>query len=153
MPYPTKAIVLIMWVIPAKCPKWIRHCPATLVAAAQGVIRHSANAPSRPSGDGQRIRSVGRNSERTLSGLFATFVVAIRNGSSTSIPARLCEIDASFVEAQTRLGLRQGGSGTARLAYPYAKDTNTTLGALRPASPRTRRQVGWLGSAPSLRGA
>ncbi len=33
------------------------------------------------------------------------------------------EIDASFVEAQKRLGLRQSASGAARLAYPYAKDT------------------------------
>ena len=51
------------------------------------------------------------------------------------------EIDASFVEAQTRLGLRQSASGTARLAYPYAKDMNTAAEALRLASPRTRRQV------------
>jgi hypothetical protein len=43
------------------------------------------------------------------------------------------EIDASFVEAQKRLGLRQ--------TYPYAKDTKTAAGALRLASPRTRRQV------------
>ena len=50
------------------------------------------------------------------------------------------EIDASFVEAQKRLGLRQSESGTARLAYPYAK-MNTVAGALRLASPRTRRQV------------
>ena len=51
------------------------------------------------------------------------------------------EIDASFVEAQKRLGLRQSASGTARLAYPYAKDTKMAPGALRLASPRTRRQV------------
>ena len=52
------------------------------------------------------------------------------------------EIDASFAEAQTRLGLRQSPSGTARLAYPYAKkDMNTAAGALKLASPRTRRQV------------
>ena len=50
------------------------------------------------------------------------------------------EIDASFVEAQKRLGLRQSASGAARLAYPYAKDMNTAAGALR-LSPRTRRQV------------
>src|SRR5271165_2065701 len=47
------------------------------------------------------------------------------------------EIDASFVEAQKRLGLRRSASGAARLAYPYAKDTNTAAGALRLASPRT----------------
>ena len=41
------------------------------------------------------------------------------------------EIDASFVEAQNRLGLRQGASGTARLAYPYAKDMKRAAGALR----------------------
>ena len=63
------------------------------------------------------------------------------------------EIDASFVEAQTRLGLRQSASGTARLAYRYAQDMNTAAGALRLASPRARHQAGWLGSAPSLRGA
>jgi|GEM_PF-6444580 len=68
------------------------------------------------------------------------------------------EIDASFVEAQKRLGLRQSASGTARLAYPqtlhavqhlppywggpkptisvggYTKDTKTAAGALRLAS-------------------
>jgi len=43
------------------------------------------------------------------------------------------EIDASFVEAQTRLGLRQRALGTARLASPYAKDAKTA--ALRLASP------------------
>src|SRR5260370_16133670 len=42
------------------------------------------------------------------------------------------EIDASFVEAQKRLGLRQSAS---RLAYPYAKDTKTAAGAPRLASP------------------
>jgi len=40
------------------------------------------------------------------------------------------EIDASFVEAQKRLGLRQRALGTARLAHPYAKDTKTAAGAL-----------------------
>jgi hypothetical protein len=44
------------------------------------------------------------------------------------------EIDASFVEAQKRLGLRQSASGTARLAYPYAKVTKTAAGALRLAN-------------------
>jgi hypothetical protein len=44
------------------------------------------------------------------------------------------EIDASFVEAQKRLGLRQSASGAARLAYPNAKDTKTAAGALRLAS-------------------
>ena len=39
------------------------------------------------------------------------------------------EIDASFVEAQKRLGLRQSVSGTARLVYRYAKDTKS---AARP---------------------
>ena len=74
-----------------------------------------------------------------------------RHGVLYELVAR--EIDASFAEAQTRLGLRQSASGTARLAYPYAKDMNTAAGALRLASPRTRRQAGWHGSAPSLRGA
>jgi len=74
-----------------------------------------------------------------------------RHGVLYELVAR--EIDASFVEAQTRLGLRQSASGTARLAYPYAKNMNTAAGALRLASPRTRRQAGWHGSAPSLRGA
>jgi hypothetical protein len=50
------------------------------------------------------------------------------------------EIDASFVETQKRLGLRQSASGTARLAYPYAKDMNTAAGSRRLASPRTKRQ-------------
>jgi len=45
------------------------------------------------------------------------------------------EIDASFVEAQKRLGLRQSASGTARLAYPTRKGTKTAAGALRLASP------------------
>jgi hypothetical protein len=31
------------------------------------------------------------------------------------------EIDASFVEAQKRLGLRQRATGTAHLVYPYTK--------------------------------
>lgn len=45
------------------------------------------------------------------------------------------EIDASFVEAQQRLGLRQSASGAARLAHPYAKDTKTAAGSLRLVSP------------------
>ncbi len=42
------------------------------------------------------------------------------------------EIDASFVVAQKRLGLRQSASGTARLPYPNAKDTK------RAAKPTAR---------------
>jgi hypothetical protein len=56
------------------------------------------------------------------------------------------EIDESFAEAQKRLGLRQSASGTARLAYPYAKDTKTAAGAMRLASPRIRRQVALVGA-------
>jgi len=46
------------------------------------------------------------------------------------------EKDASFVEAQKRLCLRRSASGTARPAYPYAKDTKTTAGALGISSSR-----------------
>jgi hypothetical protein len=40
------------------------------------------------------------------------------------------EIDASFVEAQKRLGLRQSASDTARPGVPSAKDTKSAAGAL-----------------------
>jgi hypothetical protein len=44
------------------------------------------------------------------------------------------EIDASFVEAQKRLGLRQSPSETARPVYRYAKDTKSAMDAWRLVS-------------------
>ena len=51
-----------------------------------------------------------------------------RHGVLYELVAR--EIDASFVEAQNRLGLRQRALGTARLVYP----TKRAAGALRLVS-------------------
>jgi hypothetical protein len=57
------------------------------------------------------------------------------------------EIDASFVEAQKRLGLRQSASGTARLPYPQAKDTKRAAGALGISSSRAAWESVRLGPA------
>src|SRR5271165_1411133 len=44
--------------------------------------------------------------------------------------------ERAISRAATTLGLRQSALGTARLAYPYAKDTKTAAGALGISSSR-----------------